>query len=71
MWSKLGDKLKGSSNIESLKKNISKKTQRTITAETFAILRDVTFNIHCTFCFIVQFIHATYFDCITFFISYL
>ena len=36
-------------------------TTATITAVTFAILRDYLLY---TYCFIVQFIHATYFDCI-------
>ena len=36
-------------------------TTATKTAVTFAVLRDYLLY---TYCFIVQFIHATYFDCI-------
>ena len=66
IWSKLDIKLKGSSNIESFKKNIRKKDltsllTTTIAAVTFVILRDYLLY---TDCFIIQFIHATYLNCI-------
>ena len=66
IWSKLDNKLKGSSNIESFKKNIRIKDlmsllTTTIAAVSFAILRDYLLY---TYCFVIQFIHATYFTCI-------
>ena len=64
IWSKLHDKLKDILNL--LKRILGK----TIAAVPFAILTDYLLYTHC---FIVQFVHATYFTCLHIFviISYL